>query len=470
MKDRELAALSGLEAAATDVAPQPPAPRADGLAALQHDPVMLRFRDATLERTYLQGEYDRNRRWILGSLALGFAIVLLFYPLDRLFIPAEALNRVHAVRISVLAGAPLLGLVGLLVIHRAAIAIPFLFTCVAMAGLAWSAIRGLSGASAEPYVAFGAAQTVLFAYICMGLPFRWSASAVAITLAPIFVLSAEQGIGSSDFWYTAASLTTIALIASYGAFRQEWASRERFLAQDRFEAEYMRRLAMEHERSEWLSVIAGFTRHELKNAMAGIGSSLELLERLSLSASGAAYVDRAKRSLQLMRTILTQVANATSLESALELQELEKIDLSRLVAGRGDDLRRADEAHRCEFVVKDGVHVLGNADSLLQMLDKLLNNALEHSGHHDLIRVSLEASNDRALLTVLNHGEPLPADIDSLFRPFVSAGPATREGNLGLGLYVAQTIARRHGGTIHAAPPADRPGAVFVVDLPLLAD
>jgi signal transduction histidine kinase len=226
---------------------------------------------------------------------------------------------------------------------------------------------------------------------------------------------------------------------------------------------------MEHERSEWLSVIAGFTRHELKNAMAGIGSSLELLERLALSANGAEYVDRAKRSLHFMRSILTQVANATSLESALELQELEDVDLSRLVAGRGDDLHREDNAHRCELVVTDGVHVLGNADSLLQMLDKLLNNALEHSGPGDLIRVSLEASNGRALLTVLNHGDPLPADNESLFRPFVSAGPATREDNLGLGLYVAQTIARRHQGTIRAEPTADRPGAVFVVDLPLLS-
>lgn len=430
----------------------------------------MRFRDAGLERAYLQDEYGRNRRWVLGSLGLGFAIVLLFYPLDRLFIPADALEHVHMVRLGVLAMAPLIALIALLFIRQVTIAIPLLFFCTTVAGISWGLIRGLSGSSSEPYVAFGVAQTILFAYACLGLPFRWSAPAVAATLVPIFVLSTEQGIDSSDFWYTTASLTTIALIASYGAFRHEWASRERFLAQHRFKAEYTRRLAIEHERSEWLGVIAGFTRHELKNAMAGIGSSLELLERLELSSRGAEYVDRAKRSLQFMRTILTQVANATSLENALVMQELEDVDLSRLVAGLEADLRREDIVQHCEFVVADDVHVHGNADSLLQMLDKLLNNALEHSEHGDLVRVSLEKSDGRALLRVLNHGDPLPEDTDSLFRPLVSASPTRREGNLGLGLYVAQTIARHHGGSVRVEALSDRPGAVFSVDLPLIAD
>ena len=100
----------------------------------------------------------------------------------------------------------------------------------------------------------------------------------------------------------------------------------------------------------------------------------------------------------------------------------------------------------------------------------MLNNALENSGPGDLLHVSLEASDNRALLTVLNHGHPLPEDPASLFRPFVSASPTPREGSLGLGLYVAQTIARHHGGTVRAEATTDQPGAAFIVDLPLLSN
>lgn len=353
-------------------------------------------------------------------------------------------------------------------IRRAAIAIPYLFACTLFAALGWTLIRAVSGPSAEPYIAFGVAQTALFIYACMGLPFRWSAPAVALTLLPIIALSTGRGLDSNDFWYTTASLVTVALIASFGALRHEWASRERFLAQRRFEAEYARRLETERERSEWLSLIAGFTRHELKNAMAGVGSSLQLLERLGLPAAGSEYVERARRSLQFMRNILTRVGAATSLESALKRQELEDVDLSRLVSGRVDDFRFEHPDRRCKSVVAEGLRVRGNADSLLQMLDKLLNNAVEHSGPDDPIRVTLRASEDRAWVTVTNHGDALPAEADTLFRPFVSAAPSPEEGNLGLGLYVAQTIARSHGGSIRAEPTSDRPGATFVVDLPLL--
>lgn len=296
--------------------------------------VALRFQDRELERAYLQGEFERNRRWILGSVVLVFIMALLFYPLDRRFIPAAALDHVHAARVFLLAAAPLLGFIGLLVIRRAAIAIPYLFACTLFAALGWTLIRAVSGPSAEPYIAFGVAQTALFIYACMGLPFRWSAPAVALTLLPIIALSTGRGLDSNDFWYTTASLVTVALIASFGALRHE----------------------TERERSEWLSLIAGFTRHELKNAMAGVGSSLQLLERLGLPAAGSEYVERARRSLQFMRNILTRVG----------------------------------------------------------------------------------------------------------------AAPSPEEGNLGLGLYVAQTIARSHGGSIRAEPTSDRPGATFVVDLPLL--
>lgn len=436
--------------------------------ATQHAAVTLRFRDAQLEYAYLQGEYSRVRVWILGSLAFGLAMTLLFYPVDRMFIPPDELATVHAIRVFVMAVMCLIGILGVLAISQASVAIPFLAVCTAIYGLAWTAICVIAGTIDEPYVAFGVTQTILFAYVCLGLPFRWSAAVVALTLAPILVSSAAHGLFSEDFWRTTTSLAIIGLIATYGAFRHEWGARERFLTQHRFEAEYTRRLAIQSEQNGWLRIIAGFTRHELRNAMAGIGSSLELLERTGLPDSGPEYLRRAKYSLQLMRNVLQQVANATSLEGALQLQEVEEVDLSRLVAGRAEDFRRDAGDFHYEVNVADGVRVRGNPDSLVQMLDKLMNNAIEHSEPGGKIDVALDTTPGYARLTVTDHGEPLPLDLEAMFHPFVSIRRPDREGNLGLGLYVAKMIAGRHGGTISAEPTADRPGARFIVALPLL--
>lgn len=428
----------------------------------------LRFPDRDMESSYLRDEFVSHRRWVIGSLFVGLASTLLFYPLDELFVAPGVLPLMHELRLLLLAPLPLLGIVGLTLVESATAAMSLVFVLLMLYGLAWTAILGVVGPASEPYLALGVANTILFAYICLALPFRLASGAVAAIALPFLALSAWQGLEDRYVWYSVASLFTVWLIASYGSLRYELVSRDRFLGRQRLEHEYACRLASERERVEWLSLVAGFTRHELRNAMAGIGTSLQLLERTGLPGDGTTYVERATRSLDFMRGVLSKVADATSLEAALETQELRDVDLSRLVAERAEDFCREAAPRRCEVAISDGVHVCGSPDSLLQLLDKLLNNALEHSPPDGLIRVSLQTELDRARLEVMNHGVPLPSDVERLFRPLVSLRASGGQGHFGLGLYVARVIANRHGGTITAEPTADRPGARFIVELPFL--
>jgi signal transduction histidine kinase len=429
---------------------------------------MLRFPDREMESSYLQSEFVSHRRWVIGSLLVGLAITLLFYPLDELFVAPSRLSLMHGLRLLLLAPLPLFGIVGLFLIESATAAMSFIFILLALYGLAWTAILGAVGPASEPYLALGVANTILFAYTCLALPFRLSGIAAAAIVLPFLALSAWQGLEDRLIWYSTASLFTVWLIAGYGSLRYELVSRDRFLGRHRLEHEYARRLASERERVEWLSLVAGFTRHELRNAMAGIGTSLQLLERSGLPGDGTTYVERATRSLDFMRGVLRKVADATSLEAALETQEMRDVDLSRLVTERAEDFCREAVPLRCEITVCDGVHVCGSPDSLLQLLDKLLNNALEHSPPDGLIRVNLQQQLDHARLEVMNFGVPLPSDVERLFRPLVSLRASGEQGHLGLGLYVAQVIANRHGGAIRAEPTIERPGARFIVELPTL--
>ena len=429
----------------------------------------LHFRDKGLERDYLQAEYTRYRYWTMGSIVLGLALTLLYYPLDSSFLSSDVLDATRTMRFGVQALLTLLGVVGVLTTRRASVAVPSIFACAVAYGLTWAYIRAIAGPGSEDYTTFGAAQTILFVYACLGLPFRWAAAAALLIILPVIALAVIDRPAPPTPWHTPALLISFALIAGYGAFRHEWASRERFLAQRLFAAEYARRLAAEHDRSQWLGVIAGFTRHELRNAMAGISSSLELLERFGMPQPGPEYVGRAKRSLQLMRTVLQQVSSATSMEDALKLQEMEPVDLSRLVGGRIEDYRREhDGALQFSAELAEDALVLGNPDSLVQMLDKLLNNAVEHSEPNGTIRIGLRATTKTVRLEVEDHGDVLPEDVPSLFRPFVSVRRPGQEGSLGLGLYVTDVIARHHGGTVRVKPTRDRPGARFIVELPRL--
>ena len=189
----------------------------------------LRFPDRDMEAAYLRSEFLSHRRWVIGSLFVGLASTLLFLPLDELFVAPGVLALMHELRLLLLAPLPLLGIVGLVLIDSATAAMALTLVLLTLYGLAGTAILGVVGPASEPYLALGVANTILFAYICLALPFRHSIIAVAVIVLPFLALSAWQGLEARFFWYSSASLFTVWLIASYGSLRYELVSRDRFL-------------------------------------------------------------------------------------------------------------------------------------------------------------------------------------------------------------------------------------------------
>jgi len=102
--------------------------------------------------------------------------------------------------------------------------------------------------------------------------------------------------------------------------------------------------------------------------------------------------------------------------------------------------------------------VLGSPDLAAQLLDKLVENAVDFSaapgGGGAAVRVSLGSAGGFAALAVENRGPLLPETMrGKLFESMVSVR-AGRDGagpHLGLGLYVARLIAEFHGGAIGAS-------------------
>ena len=93
----------------------------------------------------------------------------------------------------------------------------------------------------------------------------------------------------------------------------------------------------------------------------------------------------------------------------------------------------------------------GAPELIIQMLDKLVSNAVDFSGQGDTISLTLERHDAALVMTVTNPGPPLPDRMRSqLFDSMVSMRPADDNKHLGLGLYVARLIAEGHGGTISA--------------------
>jgi two-component system, OmpR family, sensor histidine kinase VicK len=103
---------------------------------------------------------------------------------------------------------------------------------------------------------------------------------------------------------------------------------------------------------------------------------------------------------------------------------------------------------------------------LTQMVSNLVGNAVEHSPAGSPIVVKIDGHGDVVKLEVHNEGEIAPELLPVIFQPFrAGAQKIGRGGGLGLGLFIAQTIARAHQGEIEVASAAGS-GTSFRLGLP----
>ena len=119
----------------------------------------------------------------------------------------------------------------------------------------------------------------------------------------------------------------------------------------------------------------------------------------------------------------------------------------------------------------DACWLQGNAELIVQLLDKLIENAVDFCPPSGSITVRVRSTGDAHELSVANDGPPIPPDVlgrlfESLFEHRPGHGDTP---HFGLGLYIVKLIAEFHGGRAGAANLAGDGGAEFTVILPVAA-
>ena len=217
----------------------------------------------------------------------------------------------------------------------------------------------------------------------------------------------------------------------------------------------------------YLKSLASKLSHELRTPLAIVTSSLENLEHEPLSEAGVGYTARARDGADRLRRILSAMSEANRVEELMANVEPEAFDFrhvleSTITAYRDVYKERSFELH-CDLA---SVNTQGSPELLIQMLDKLVDNAVDFSSKDDSITIRLLAKDDELELSVTNPGAPLPERMRiQMFDPMVSMRSGDNARHLGLGLYVARLIAAGHGGHIEADNVEG--GVVFRVLLPL---
>lgn len=210
-------------------------------------------------------------------------------------------------------------------------------------------------------------------------------------------------------------------------------------------------------------------RHEINNPLNALNTSLEHLGHGGIESADSRkkYLESAKRGVLRIGAIVQNLADAANLEESLAAEELEVIDIQALLESYVGNCRSVHRGQRFDFRGCRGPVLAEVADFRIeQMLDKLIDNALDFHRANSAIRVQLDVIGDELRIVVANRGPTLP-DGGSLFESMVSRREPTNNLHFGLGLYVVRVIAEQHGGSADAVNLPDGSGVAFAVWLPL---
>jgi signal transduction histidine kinase len=221
--------------------------------------------------------------------------------------------------------------------------------------------------------------------------------------------------------------------------------------------------------NDYLRSLASKLSHELRTPLAIVTSSLENLEHEPLNEASIAYTARARDGAERLRRILSAMSEASRVEELMAQAEPESFDLRAVLEATVNAYR--DVYDNRDFEMDSTIDIAttrGSPELIIQMLDKLVDNAADFSGDGDTITIGLHGDDTVLRLSVSNPGPPLPERMRTqLFDSMVSLRPGDGGKHLGLGLYVAKLIAEGHGGQIDAQNIDG--GVMFTVSLPAAA-
>jgi len=212
-------------------------------------------------------------------------------------------------------------------------------------------------------------------------------------------------------------------------------------------------------------------RHEISNPLNTIATALQNLAADTGNDRREHYLASAGRGLQRLETTLNGLTEAASLDEALNGERYDPLDLVALLDTYLESLALQRPQQRIvSSITAAPLQVRANGHRIEQLLDKLLDNALDFTPANGCVTVTLTGDANQAILRVDNDGPPLPAGSpEGLFEAMSSsrAGHDATAQHMGLGLYVVRRIAEAHSGTVTVR---DRDGGVcFEVRLPRAA-
>ena len=222
-------------------------------------------------------------------------------------------------------------------------------------------------------------------------------------------------------------------------------------------------------------VIAPIQETYLKQKQFITGASHELKTPLAIISSNADVLEMMNGDSKWTQNIHNQVDRLSSLVSSLvvfsrmeeeDTVERTHFDLSEALKLRIEDFDELANFQKKNIIadVDPNLNYYGEKDSIIQLMDILLENAIKYAPEDSDISVKLNKNRKYATLKVSNKANVKKGDLSKVFDRFYRLDESRNSAikGYGIGLSMAQLIAEKHKETIQAYAPED---GIFKIEM-----
>ncbi len=219
-------------------------------------------------------------------------------------------------------------------------------------------------------------------------------------------------------------------------------------------------LELHAERVRELTSLSAEIAHELKNPLASIKGLSALLSQNLPDGKPAERLKVLRGEVDRMQGILEEFLNFSRPLIPLSRAECDLTQVISEVVGMHEGMAKERAVH---LVASDVPHSLYCDDrKLKQILINLVQNAIEASPPEAPIVIDCERQEERMLIRVIDQGRGVDEALGDVFNP----GVTSKAQGSGLGLTIARSLARQHGGEL-ALVPGEKGGTIAELSLPL---